>query len=255
MRAPSPFDLLTRDLERDDRAHQGSDEITVWCSCCLEKTIPLRNGCCAFCDTPLTDEAKERDSLATVDELALRRTQARADRTAVARDTPARVRIPRRRIRRQRGKPGQRGYTDEQIIGRIQLWERLTGSPPAKADWSPSKLKRRAATVRGHIERHMKLLALYEMGDFPAEATVRARFGSMNAALVRAGFEPRAAGRQPTTGQGIGRPQIGRDALERYIAAVQTNLDGDQTELKASLYELAMSAFWWADRLGGKESS
>jgi hypothetical protein len=121
--------------------------------------------------------------------------------------------------------------------------------------WVIEQVRERAATARGHIERHTRLLALYEMGDFPAETTVRTRFGSMNSALVRAGFEPRDAGRQPTTRKGIGKPKIGRDALAEYIADVQAHLDGDQVELKARLYTLAMSAFWFADRLAGEETA
>jgi hypothetical protein len=43
---------------RSERAHQGSDELTVWCPRCAERTIPGRGGCCMWCDEPLTDVAR-----------------------------------------------------------------------------------------------------------------------------------------------------------------------------------------------------
>lgn len=270
-RQTSPFELLTRELPREARAQQGSDEITTWCPCCLEKTIPLRDGTCAFCDTPLTEEAiacagetSSRTKVGTNgDKAGLRATIERAERPN-RRSTPPHVqapnadRIPRRRTRRQRHKPGHAPYSDEQILARIRLWADIVGSPPSKADWTPAKVKRRLATAQGHIERHIRRVALYELGDFPSDVTVRSRFGSMNSAIMQAGiegFEPRSAGRQPTTGTGVGKPKIGRNALEEYIQDVQAHLDGDQVELKARLYALAMSAFWWADRMPGEESS
>ena len=276
-------------LPRELRAHDGSDEITVWCPCCVERTVPGRNGCCMWCDTPLTDEAIDRNGAPTIVEpglviapgpdgfyhpttdlpplpaprspkVAKRRVGRTTSVEAPARETPSgtqrnakvcQLRVPRRRKRN--GNRHRRAYSDEQILARIRLWAEVVGSPPSKADWNPAKVKGRLATARGHVERHLRRIALYEMGDFPSETLIRSRFGSMNAALVQAGYEPRSAGRQPTTGQGIGKPKIGRRALEEYIEAVQANLDGDQVALKASLYQLAMSAFWWADGMAGEE--
>lgn len=42
-------------LERDERAHQGADESTMWCPECEERAVPMRDGTCGFCDTPLVD--------------------------------------------------------------------------------------------------------------------------------------------------------------------------------------------------------
>lgn len=166
-------------LPRELRAHDGAAEITEWCPVCLERVIAMRNGTCGFCDTPVVDEP------AAVERPALR----------VADPVPEKARIPRRR---ERGHNHGKAYTDEQIIARIQLWARLTGRPPSKADWTPARLRKLAATARGIVTKHLQVVALYELGDFPSETTVRTRCGSLNAALVQAGYEPRSAGRQPT---------------------------------------------------------
>lgn len=274
-------------LDREERANQGSEDLTIWCPCCLERTIPSRSGICLFCDTPLTEEAIEREPSSkltskfanSVSKFGNSGTADRADkvdRARASRAEAARVkfdsegarklitasnygkpkpeptpRIPRRRDRRHKhGKP----YSDEQILARIKLWAQVVGSPPSKADWTPSKLKSAAATARGVVERHLTRVALYELGDFPSETTVRERFGSMNSALVQAGFEPRPTGRQPTTGTNIGtRPKIGRAALRDYMNHVTELLDGDEAQLKRALYDLSLSALYLADRLSVPE--
>jgi hypothetical protein len=163
---------------------------------------------------------------------------------------PPKVRVPRRRDRRHKhGRP----YTDEQILARIKLWAELLGSPPTKADWNVARLKQLEATARGTIERHLRRIALYQLGDFPSETTVRDRFGSMNAAIVMAGYEPRPTGRPPTSNPYNGRdykhPGIGRSALTEHFEAVQGLLDEDRARLKAALYDLSLSALFWADKI------
>ena len=267
-------------LDREERANQGSEDLTIWCPCCLERTIPSRSGICLFCDTPLTEKAIEREASSKLtSKFGNSGTADRADkvdRARASRAEGARVkfdsedarklitasnygkpkpeptpRIPRRRDRRHKhGKP----YSDEQILARIKLWTQVVGSPPSKADWTPSKLKRAAATARGVVERHLTRVALYELGDFPSETTVRERFGSMNSALVQAGFELRPTGRQPTTGTNIGtRPKVGRKAIAAYMEAVTDLLDGDEAQFKRALYDLSLSALYLADRLSVPE--
>lgn len=46
------FDPITV-LDRDQRADQGSAELTAWCPSCEERAVPMSNGTCGFCDTPL----------------------------------------------------------------------------------------------------------------------------------------------------------------------------------------------------------
>lgn len=37
----------------DERANEGSEDVTTWCPTCRERAVPMRNGTCAFCDTQL----------------------------------------------------------------------------------------------------------------------------------------------------------------------------------------------------------
>lgn len=46
---PGPIALA----DRDERADEGSPEITMWCPTCKERAVPMRNGTCGFCDTKL----------------------------------------------------------------------------------------------------------------------------------------------------------------------------------------------------------
>lgn len=207
-------------LDREDRAYEGSDEIVKWCPVCLENTVPLRDGSCGFCDTQLDGDVP----------------------------TPAEPVVPRRRERRHNHGTA---YTDEQIVARIQLWAQITGRPPSKRDWSPNQLRRQALKTRKQIDRLTRRLALYELGDFPAETTVRDRFGSLNAALVMAGYEPRATGREPKERTvEAPKPKTGPKALAEYMAAVEEARQADDpVSLKQALWTLALSAISEADRL------
>lgn len=40
-------------LERPERAHLGSDDLTRWCPKCKERAVPMRDGSCGFCATQL----------------------------------------------------------------------------------------------------------------------------------------------------------------------------------------------------------
>jgi hypothetical protein len=234
-------------LEREARAHQGSDEITKWCPTCLERVVPMRNGSCGWCDAPLAgDEAPppdQRPSVLVQDPAHPSPAPAREQKPRV----PRRVsRDGQRRDRRHRhGKP----FTDEQIIGRIQLWAQIVGRPPAKADWNPSRLRLYAKRARDIIDKHLRAIALYELGDFPSETTVRARFGSLNAALELAGFEPRPTGRQPVSDIPQRKPHVGAIALRGYVRDVERAREQDDPwALKQALYDLAMSAIAEGDR-------
>jgi hypothetical protein len=209
-------------LPRGERP-QGSEDLTTWCPTCLERVVEMSNGTCGWCDMPLNGSEHEL-RIAPEDAPALaprhgttgdRRRARRVDTPVVQQATV--TRLPRRRERRRNR------YSDEQIIARIRLWAKLTGSPPSKADWTPSKLRRFAARAKGEVERHLRQVALYEVGDFPSETTVRERFGSLNDALVLAGFEPRAAGRpaKPENEGAAGsrpRAKVGPAALCDYYS-------------------------------------
>lgn len=232
------------------RAHQGSEQITEWCPTCLERVVPMRDGTCGWCDAPLEAQDLVQAGEAAAQGLVTARVGTPKESNG-DKDVPA-PRIPRRRDRRHRhGRP----YTDEQIIARIRLWAELTGEPPTKAAWTTAKLRKYAANARKIVEKHLRTVALYELGDFPSETTVRDRFGSMNGALVAAGFEPRSAGRpnRPENDPPIPKPKVGGAALCAYYSTtVEERLsDGGGPGLKKALYDLALSAILEADRIRG----
>lgn len=249
-------------LPLGERPQPRTNEITEWCPTCLERVVAMRNGSCGWCDTPL-EEGAEPDTSTLVPEPSFQVSKVETeveggglgDVVPSSESDPAPVRVPRRRDRRHRhGKP----YSDEQIIARISLWAKLTGEPPTKADWTPAKLRSRATAAREAIECKLRLIALYELGDFPSETTVRERFGSLNAALELAGFEPRATGRPPRPDNDAAmraapKPKAGEKALRGYFDKVAELREqwGEGPALKAALYDLALSAIAEADRIIG----
>lgn len=76
-------------------------------------------------------------------------------------------------------------WTREAIITAIQAWAAEYGEPPATADWFPPKA--RAINDPARAER-FELAA----GRWPWKSAVERQFGSWNAAIAAAGFEPRA---------------------------------------------------------------
>ena len=67
----------------------------------------------------------------------------------------------------------------------IRAWERQYGEPPARPDWSPT-----AAAYIGDLTR----IRRFRAGDWPWAGSVVCEFGSWNAGILAAGFEPRAPG-------------------------------------------------------------
>jgi hypothetical protein len=237
---PPPVELIPR-----DQRPQGRSDLTVWCPTCLERVLERSDGCCVWCDTPLGEQDGEDNTLPLVGV---------ASSPPVVQQATV-TRLPRRRDRRHHH--GKR-YSDQQIIARIQLWAKLTGRPPSKADWTPAKLRRLAAKAKDVIEQYVRIVALYEAGDFPSETTVRERFGSLNDALVLAGYEPRATGRpakpeNEEAAAGRPRPKTGETALGNYFRSAQLAREEGGPALKLALYDLALSAIREADRIAGVE--
>jgi hypothetical protein len=75
-------------------------------------------------------------------------------------------------------------YTREQIIDALQRWTALYGAPPARADWEPARARR-----MGHEWR----VARFRTGEWPSTRMVCRWFGTFNAAIEAAGFEPNRA--------------------------------------------------------------
>ena len=76
-------------------------------------------------------------------------------------------------------------WTADILIARIQEWAALYGEPPASNDWNSWQ----ARVALGDEARARR----FENDDhWPWFTTVVQRFGSWNAAIRQAGFEPRA---------------------------------------------------------------
>jgi hypothetical protein len=85
--------------------------------------------------------------------------------------------------------PGSRPrFTSQQILTKIREWEASHGSPPTTKDWEPSR-----ALATGQPWRAKR----FAEGEWPSLGMVQRRFGTFNAAIREAGFEPRPP-RAPT---------------------------------------------------------
>lgn len=80
----------------------------------------------------------------------------------------------------------RRVWTAGAIVLAIQVYAHRYGQPPAALDWNTGQ-----ARDHGHPEIAERFLA---DGDYPQTNTVQRLFGSWNAAIAAAGFEPRPIG-------------------------------------------------------------
>lgn len=82
--------------------------------------------------------------------------------------------------------PRRRRWTDEQMLEAIRAWAGLMGRPPRVYDWSPAHAPPRHAGAARYLA---------ERGRWPNASSVARRFGSLGAAVERAGVGGlRAAG-------------------------------------------------------------
>lgn len=96
-------------------------------------------------------------------------------------------------------------WTREAIIAAIQAWAREYGDHPAIPDWSPRNARdlNDEARAQRYLER---------TEEWPGVTTVIREFGSWNAGMAAAGFEPRA------TNGGGGNGTRRRSVRERMAA-------------------------------------
>lgn len=102
----------------------------------------------------------------------------------------------------------------EVLLARIREWAQLYGEPPAIPDWSPT-----SARIIGDEARARR----FELADghWPWFTLVVRRFGSWNAALTEAGFEPRV----PHGGNGNMGRRRDHGRLHRRAAIAQQLCD------------------------------
>ena len=79
---------------------------------------------------------------------------------------------------------GRARFTEEELLAAVRRWAERYGGPPRASDWEPSRARLAGRPLQ--IER-------FRAGDWPSAGMLRRRFGSFNAALRAAGFEPRTA--------------------------------------------------------------
>lgn len=95
-------------------------------------------------------------------------------------------------------------WSRESIVAAIQRWAGLYGEPPGEADWTPGHPSAKRRPWR--TER-------YRSGHYPNSSTIDNYFGSWNAAIEAAGFEPRV---RSSGACGIRHPE--RDPLKAVAA-------------------------------------
>lgn len=80
-------------------------------------------------------------------------------------------------------------WPKERIIKKIKEWAERYGEPPTSEDWNPSLVRWRGGHNATAISER------FSAGEWPWAITVRTRFGSWNAGIAAAGFEPRPQNR------------------------------------------------------------
>lgn len=145
-------------------------------------------------------------------------------------------------------------WEDEDILDRVRLWALIVGKPPTLYAWSPYRTKQIIETqigkLRTRVSAHTELKALWEAGDWPSTSLVIDRFGSVNAALVMAGFEPRNPGEHHADLQPVHRE---KKTFVEYVADVdQAREEGGGEPLRKALYQLAVASLTEADRMSAK---
>lgn len=211
----------------------GNPDVLDWCPVCVENVVSLWNGTCPWCDT----------TVMTQDEKA----QAEDQGQPVKEVDDPKAEKPKIPPRRDRGAKRGKSYSNEQMIARVRLWAKIMGRTPTKRDWQVRDLRFQADVTKAKVNKLTRQIALYEMGDWPSETTVRERFGSLNALLVAAGFEPRPAGRIPVNEP----PKL--KFRPRPLSDISADIeqfrdDGNKPRYKAALYELAQAAIVLADK-------
>ena len=80
-------------------------------------------------------------------------------------------------------------------IAAAHEWAHRYGEPPAALEWNPAGIRARTEGP-DRVERRQQMLGRWAAGDWPSLATVQRLFGSWNAFLLEAGWEPRVPGEE-----------------------------------------------------------
>lgn len=165
----------------------------------------------------------------------------------------------------QHGNRFKQAWTPEKVLASIRRWADEYGAPPTSTEWEIGKPAKYAQAALDKARLWHEKAARYESGEFPGNDTCRRFFGTLNAAIAAAGFEPRPVGRTP------------RDLTERQVAALRNRRGGetagpsqlaaqiksvmqaraakDKVCLKAALYDLAATAMAWCESIDTEDET
>jgi hypothetical protein len=134
----------------------------------------------------------------------------------------------------------------DSILESIRAWVDRYGETPGMADWEPAR-----ARASGQWWR----VARFYAGDWPSITTVRHHFGSLNAAVREAGFEPRPRGAHASRPPNASSADtlagdVALAAIVMRVRAVgQARLTADRTAFVEALRDLSSECLNLADRL------
>jgi hypothetical protein len=133
----------------------------------------------------------------------------------------------------------------DSVLEAIRAWVERYGETPGMADWDPSRAR--------HAGQWWRVSRFYQ-GDWPSISTVRHHFGSLNAAVREAGYEPRMrgvhAGRPNSSGETLPISDAAASLIVLRVRAVgEAQRAADREALACALRDLSSACLNWADRL------
>jgi hypothetical protein len=168
----------------------------------------------------------------------------------------------------------RKAYTPEECIRLAHVWAREVGAPPTKRDWNPSQQRRTIESLLDRMRMRRELVTRFREGGYPSDITIRKLFGSWNAFIHAAGWEPRDGGRPPIqaateppktptleqvrrkVGHRAEVASFGRNALASVVRSVlAAEQAGDTEALHAVLMDGAAQLLAWAEYLERKAES
>jgi hypothetical protein len=159
----------------------------------------------------------------------------------------------------------KRTWTPEKVIAAVRRWADEYGAPPTSTEWEIGKPAKYAQAALDKAQLWHEKAARFESGEFPGNDTCRRFFGTFNAAMAAAGFEPRPEGRTPRelTDRQLralrkrrGGLQAGPSQLAAQIRSVmEARAAKDNMCLKAALYDLAATAMAWCESIDVKDEA
>lgn len=158
----------------------------------------------------------------------------------------------------------RQAWTPERVVAAVRSWAQEFGQPPTSTEWEIGKPEKYAEAALAKARLWHEKAARFASDTYPSNDTVRRLFGSFNAALAAAGFEPRPVGRTPRelTDRQVdalrrrnGGFAAGPSQLANHLRSVmEARKAHDTLLLRAALYDLAAAAMAWCDSLPAEDA-